>query len=48
MPVSLEISGLAIAKTQNGIYITDVTYLSDNNAILENSKINKENIRLYK
>ena len=37
--VSLDIAGSAIVKKQDGIYITDANYLSDNNAYLKNSKI---------
>lgn len=38
--VSLEITGEATALKQDGIFITEVYYLNDNNALLENSKIN--------
>lgn len=37
--VTLDITGTAIAKEQDGIFITDVKYVSDINADLDNSKI---------
>lgn len=37
--ISLDISGEALAKEQTGVYITEVNYLSNNNADTSNSKI---------
>jgi len=38
--ITLDISGTAIAKAQEGIFITDVSYASSNNANKDESKIN--------
>lgn len=39
--VTFNIEGTAIAKAQDGIFITDVNYVSNNNANVDESKINK-------
>ena len=37
--ISLDISGEALAKNVEGVYITEVNYVSNNNADTSNSKI---------
>lgn len=41
--VTFDIEGTAIAKAQDGVFITDVNYVSDNYANTDSSKINKYN-----